>query len=404
MTQLRKCSFSRSALATLAVMGFLLVSGGVALADDASDCTKAAGSSLGDPSSNLHRTCENPANPACSGQGAQTAGTASQAQQIGAAQAAQCANSGNVNQGVQNTSQCMHDSCNGAIAQCINSCQAAVTKLQQQISANPSLQPTLQPQLTDMQNKLQICKDPQWVTDVNNFASAATQAAANQGTTTACKNSDSTFNPASLAPLAALAAGLGGSGTSAPAAAATDPTVTTPTTLASVGTPGGVATATNGQSLAGASTSGTQTASAASAPAAAAASSGSSAGTLAGSGSGSSNASSSGGLGAPGTVPITAGPKGAAAEKEQKSVNTDNLGGASGGGGGGGGSSGGGRGDAALDFASMMKKKAAAKEVGGMSVKAVDGITGPLGASILKKVSKQYLLQRHNMIHDPNDM
>jgi len=39
-----------------------------------------------------------------------------------------------------------------------------------------------------------------------------------------------------------------------------------------------------------------------------------------------------------------------------------------------------------------------------MSVKPVDGITGPLGASIFEKVSRQYLLQRHNMIHDPNDM
>lgn len=70
-------------------------------------------------------------------------------------------------------------------------------------------------------------------------------------------------------------------------------------------------------------------------------------------------------------------------------------------GGGGGGGGGGGRGfsDSSGSFdPDEYGKKKRSKGVSGMSMQAVDGITGPMGESIFEKISRQYQVQKTNMI------
>ncbi len=71
---------------------------------------------------------------------------------------------------------------------------------------------------------------------------------------------------------------------------------------------------------------------------------------------------------------------------------------ADGSGGGGGGRGGGGRGDDTPDPLLLGKFKQ--KKLGGMTVQAVDGITGPMGASLFEKVSQQYKRQMPNFLQD----
>ena len=69
-----------------------------------------------------------------------------------------------------------------------------------------------------------------------------------------------------------------------------------------------------------------------------------------------------------------------------------------GGGGGGGGRGGGGPGQMPPDPQLIERHKR--KGLGGMTVKAVDGITGPMGDSLFEKISKQYKRQASGMISD----
>lgn len=76
------------------------------------------------------------------------------------------------------------------------------------------------------------------------------------------------------------------------------------------------------------------------------------------------------------------------------------LGGGAGGGGGGGGKGGGGDGEGERFDLSKFLPKAKTRGLAGMSITSQDGITGPMGPSLWEKVSKQYQLQRQNMIQD----
>lgn len=66
------------------------------------------------------------------------------------------------------------------------------------------------------------------------------------------------------------------------------------------------------------------------------------------------------------------------------------------GGGGGGGRGGGGPGPVPPD--PQLVERINQKKLGGMTVKAVDGITGPMGASLFEKVSQQYRRQMSNLL------
>ena len=78
------------------------------------------------------------------------------------------------------------------------------------------------------------------------------------------------------------------------------------------------------------------------------------------------------------------------------------LAGGGGGGGSGGGYGGGGGGNAGADKIDLSqwlpKGKYKALNIGGMSIKPYDGITGPMGPSIWEKVSNQYQQQKPRLI------
>lgn len=109
------------------------------------------------------------------------------------------------------------------------------------------------------------------------------------------------------------------------------------------------------------------------------------------------NSGSSGGSG----IPLGSGTSAVPVDAKNDKVSTAAKGSGSsdGGGGGGGGGGFGGRGFAPSEADLQdFQKKLAQKSVSGMTIKPVDGITGPLGESIFEKVTKQYRLQTRIMV------
>jgi hypothetical protein len=113
---------------------------------------------------------------------------------------------------------------------------------------------------------------------------------------------------------------------------------------------------------------------------------------------GSSGGGSGGGSGGFGSSGGSAATAKAAQDKADPKLNAGGSGASGGGGGGGSGGGGRGRGDNDPDMPNFLAKN---KGIAGMSLKAVDGITGPSGKSLFEKVSTQYQLQLGNLLQAP---
>lgn len=110
---------------------------------------------------------------------------------------------------------------------------------------------------------------------------------------------------------------------------------------------------------------------------------------------GSSDGSGGGGGGDFGSLGSSASASTSQDEAEEKAARSGDGFGV--GGGGGGGRGGGGPGNMPPDPHIVSMKR---KGLAGMTVKAVDGITGPMGDSLFEKVSQQYKRQMSNLLHE----